>query len=63
MVEAANAADETFGIEGLVRSVKAARPNGGTEAILTRILSDAREFSAGETPTDDQTLVVISVEQ
>lgn len=63
LVEAANAADETFGIEGLVRSVKAARPNGGTEAILTRILSDAREFSAGETPTDDQTLVVISVEQ
>ena len=58
--EASNSADEMFDVEGLVRSVRAAQPGGLPEAILARILSNVREFSAGAPPDDDQTLVVIS---
>ena len=60
VVEAANSGDEMFGVEGLVRSIEATRQYGPPEAILGRILSDVQEFSAGEPPADDQTLIVIS---
>ena len=60
VVEACNPADEMFGVEGLLRSVEASRPDGTPETILARILANVREFSAGEPPADDQTLVVIS---
>ena len=60
VVEACNPADEMFGVEGLLRSVEASRPDFTPETILARILANVREFSAGEPPADDQTLVVIS---
>jgi len=63
VVEASNAADDMFGVEGLVRSVQAARPGSAPDAILARILADVHEFSAGEPPADDQTLVVISPDE
>ena len=60
VVEAANPNDEMFDVEGLVRSIEATRQYGPPEVILARILSDVQEFSAGEPPSDDQTLIVIS---
>ncbi len=60
VVEAANAAGEMYGIEGLVRSVEAMRPDSNPESVLARILADVREFAAGTPAADDQTLVVIS---
>lgn len=63
VVEACNPADEMFGVEGLVRSVEAARPDVAPETVLARILANVREFSAGEPPADDQTLVVISPDE
>ena len=63
VVEACNPADEMFGVEGLVRSVEASRPDVTPETVLARILANVREFSAGEPPADDQTLVVISPDE
>jgi len=63
VVEACNPADEMFGVEGLLRSVEASRPDFTPETILARILANVREFSAGEPPADDQTLVVISPDE
>ena len=60
VVEASNAAGDMYGIEGLVRSVEAARPSVAPPAVLARILADVNEFSAGAPATDDQTLVIIS---
>jgi len=60
VVEASNAAGDMYGIEGLVRSVEAARPSVAPHAVLARILADVNEFSAGAPATDDQTLVIIS---
>jgi len=60
LVEATNAADEMFGMEGLVTSVR----NGGSASspgeTVAHILLTVREFSAGAPQADDQTLVVIS---
>ena len=63
VVEACNPADEMFGVEGLLRSVEASRPDVTPETVLARILANVREFSAGEPPADDQTLVVISPDE
>lgn len=62
IVEASNRSDEMFGVEGLLRSIEATRQGGSPEEILTRVLSDVREFSAGEPPEDDQSLIVISAD-
>ena len=59
LVEATNAADEMFGIEGLVDSVRAS-PDGSPEATIVSIVSRVREFTGGAPQSDDQTLVVIS---
>jgi sigma-B regulation protein RsbU (phosphoserine phosphatase) len=60
VIEAANAAGEMYGVEGLARSVEATFPDTNPEVVLNRVLSDAREVSAGAPAADDQTLVVIS---
>ncbi len=60
--EASNSADEMFGIEGLVGSVRAAQPNGLPETTLDRIMASVREFSAGQPQADDQTIIVITPE-
>ena len=59
LVEATNAADEMFGIEGLVDSVRAS-PDGSPEATIVSIVSRVRKFTGGAPQSDDQTLVVIS---
>ncbi len=59
LVEATNAADEMFGIEGLVDSVRAS-PDGSPEATIVSIVSRVRELTGGAPQSDDQTLVVIS---
>ena len=65
--EASNAADDMFGTEGLVASVERALADGAAagspEAIMSRILADMQEFSAGLPQADDQTLIVISPDQ
>ena len=60
VIEAENGAGEMFGVEALARSVEATRPEATPEAVLARIVSDVKDFSAGTQATDDQTLVVIS---
>ena len=60
VAEASNPAGEMFDVEGLVGSVKAAGPGAAPAAVLARILSDVREFAAGEPADDDQTVIVVS---
>jgi phosphoserine phosphatase RsbU/P len=60
VVEAENPRGDMFGMEGLARSVEATRPEVTAEAVLARIVSDVKDFSAGTQAADDQTLVVIS---
>ena len=59
LMEATNAADEMFGVEGLVDSVRAL-PDGSPQAIIHSIVSRIRDFTGGAPQSDDQTLVVIS---
>jgi phosphoserine phosphatase RsbU/P len=59
VVEATNPAGDMFGTEALAASVEAIRPEITAEAVLNRIVSDVKVFSAGVPAADDQTLVVI----
>ncbi len=60
LVEATNAADEMFGIEGLVTSVRNGGSAGSPRDTITHILATVRDFSAGAPQADDQTLVIIA---
>ena len=59
LMEATDAADEMFGVEGLVDSVRAL-PDGSPQAIIHSIVSRIHDFTGGAPQSDDQTLVVIS---
>ncbi len=59
LVEASNANEDMFGTEGLVNCVEQS-PDRSPEALLTRIMADVQDYSAGSPQADDQTLIVIS---
>ncbi|MBI3934530.1 MAG: PP2C family protein-serine/threonine phosphatase [Acidobacteria bacterium] len=62
LAEAANAAGEMFGTEGIEKAVAAANPDTNPATVLQSILTNVHEFSAGEPQGDDQTVVVIAPE-
>ena len=59
LMEATNAADEMFGVQGLVDSVRSS-PDGSPQATIHSIVSRIRDFTGGAPQSDDQTVVVIS---
>jgi sigma-B regulation protein RsbU (phosphoserine phosphatase) len=60
IAEASDAADEMYGVEGLVASVEAVRGDVVPANVLERIMGDVHKFSGGAPLADDQTLIVIS---
>jgi sigma-B regulation protein RsbU (phosphoserine phosphatase) len=58
ITEAANEADEEYGMERLVHSVRTVRHRDPI-AVVDRVFLDVDEFSAASPPADDQTLVVV----
>jgi phosphoserine phosphatase RsbU/P len=60
IAEASDPAERMFGVEGIVGCVGAGRPETSPSAIVERIMSEVRRFSAGVPQADDETLIVIS---
>jgi len=60
--EAANAAGDEFGEEGIIESVKREWRNSAS-GICDGVLSDVRKFLGDELPHDDQTLMVVRLER
>lgn len=59
LVEASNKADDMFGVEGLVATVRACQPNGSPTHTMEALMKGVEDFSAGMPQADDQTLIVI----
>lgn len=60
--EAANAAGEEFGEEGIIESVKREWRNSAG-GVCDGVLADVRRFLGDELPHDDQTLMVVRLER
>ncbi len=60
VTDAMNAAEEHFGRDRLIHVVARTRSEGAT-AVTRHIVQAVQEFSAGATPFDDLTLVVVSL--
>ena len=60
ITEAADAADEPYGLERMVETVRRLR-SASARAICDAVIQDVREFS-GTHPADDQTLLVLRAE-
>ncbi|MBI2818758.1 MAG: SpoIIE family protein phosphatase [Acidobacteria bacterium] len=62
LADAANPSGDTFDTEGIEASVRSTFPKTQPAVVLQNILAGVKQFSAGEPPGDDQTLIVISPE-
>jgi sigma-B regulation protein RsbU (phosphoserine phosphatase) len=61
--ETANTAEEMFGYERTIETVREACAEGiGAEELVDRLMSKAREFAGDEPQADDMTCVVVKVE-
>lgn len=63
LAEAANASGDMFDTQGIEASVRSAFPETHPTVVLRSILAGVKQFSAGEPPGDDQTLIVIAPDQ
>ena len=62
ILEAANARDEEFGEEGVLAAVERNRDQAPGE-ICAAILADVKKFLGKELPQDDQTLLVVRLDE
>ena len=62
ILEAANARDEEFGEAGVIAAVERNRDRAPGE-ICSAILADVKTFLGNELPQDDQTLLVVRLDE
>ena len=59
--ESLNAADEMFGVEGLLGAMRSAGPSA--QEVLDAVWQALATHQASSTPSDDQTVLVLKVKE